>query len=283
MATGRGRPPWARRRPAVTRFDHTTASASMSGIQDLATWSSGKLSDRSGFGHAALVPNERFDRELAAAARDMQDEDSSKQAMERAVALATQILPGCDAAGVCVVYSGQRVDTHATSNNALAEVDSLQHTLKEGPCQDALRQSETVQSDDLSTDERWPKWGPEVADRLGLFSIVSYRLFSTESTLGALNLYGKSKAAFTADDVQDGFALAAHVGVALAGAQEVENLEKALAGRTVIGQATGILMERFDLTPDRAFGLLSKISQNKNLKLRPLAEHIVQTRAVPKV
>ena len=56
-----------------------------------------------------------------------------------------------------------------------------------------------------------------------------------------MNLFGKRKSAFTADDVHDGVALAAHIGVALASAQEVGNLEKALGGRTVIGQATGIL------------------------------------------
>ncbi|GAA4722703.1 GAF and ANTAR domain-containing protein [Pedococcus ginsenosidimutans] len=230
------------------------------------------------------MPNhDEFNRDLAAAARDMQDEDNSKQAMERAVVLATQILPGCDAAGVCVVYRGERVDTHATSDDALRQVDTLQHELKEGPCLDALRRQETVQSNDLSVDERWPKWGPEVATRLGLLSIVSYRLFSTDSTLGALNLYGKDRSAFTSDDIHDGMALAAHVGVALAGAQEVEHLEKALGGRTVIGQATGILMERFSLPSDRAFSLLSRISQNKNLKLRQLAEQIVRTRAIPKV
>jgi GAF domain-containing protein len=226
--------------------------------------------------------HEDFNRELAAAARGMQQEDSSRQAMERAVAIATEILPGCDAAGVCVVYRGERVDTHATSNDALRQVDSLQHELKEGPCLDALRQQDTVQSSDLSIDERWPRWGPEVVRRLGLFSIVSYRLFSTGDNLGALNLYGKERAAFTTDDVHDGMALAAHIGVALAGAQEVENLEKARAGRTVIGQATGILMERFDLAPDRAFDVLSRLSQHRNLKLRQLAEQIVHTRVVPK-
>ncbi|SER95911.1 GAF domain-containing protein [Pedococcus cremeus] len=229
-----------------------------------------------------MPDNEDFNRELAAAAREMQDEDGSRQAMERAVAIATKILPGCDAAGVCVVYPGQRVDTHATSDDVLRQVDSLQHELQEGPCLDALRLQDTVQSSDLSTDERWPRWGPEVVRRLGLFSIVSYRLFSTGDNLGALNLYGKGKAAFTTDDVHDGMALAAHVGVALAGAQEVENLEKALAGRTVIGQATGMLMERFDLSPDRAFGVLSRLSQHRNLKLRQLAEQIVHTREVPK-
>ncbi len=235
-----------------------------------------------GVGHAALVPtDEDFNRELAAAAREMQGEDGSEQAMERAVAIATEILPGCDAAGVCVVYRGDRIDTHATSNDTIRQVDALQHELQEGPCLDALREQDTVQSSDLSVDERWPHWGPEVAGRLGLFSIVSYRLFSSGESLGALNLYGKSRSAFSPDDVHDGIALAAHVGVALAGAQEVEHLEKAVAGRTVIGQATGILMERFDLTPDRAFAVLSRLSSQRNVKLRQLAEEIVRTRALP--
>lgn len=229
-----------------------------------------------------MPTHEDFNRELAAAAREMQDDSSSRQAMERAVVIATEILPGCDAAGVCVVYRGDRIDTHATSTDALRQVDALQHELDEGPCLDALQQADTVHSNDLSIDERWTKWGPEVADRLGLFSIVSYRLFSTGENLGALNLYGKGRSAFSTDDIHDGMALAAHVGVALAGAQEVENLERALGGRTVIGQATGILMERFELEPDRAFGVLSRLSQQKNVKLRQLAEQIVQTRTVPK-
>lgn len=229
------------------------------------------------------MPNhEEFNRDLAAAARGMQDEDSSRQAMERAVAIAAEILPGCDAAGVCVVYRGDRIDTHATSHVVIREVDALQHELQEGPCLDALREHDTVQSSDLSSDERWPTWGREVAGRLGLFSIVSYRLFSSGESLGALNLYGRSRSAFSPDDIDDGIALAAHVGVALAAAQEVENLEKALGGRTVIGQATGILMERFELAPDRAFAVLSRLSQERNVRLRQLAEEIVQTRALPK-
>ena len=228
------------------------------------------------------MPNhDDFNRALASAARGMQDEDSPREAMERAVTVATKILPGCDAAGVCVVYRGDRIDTHATSNEALRHVDALQHELQEGPCLDALVQDDTVQSNDLSVDERWPQWGPEVADRLGLFSIVSYRLFSSGDNLGALNLYGRDRSAFSPDDVHDGMALAAHVGVALAGAQEVENLERALTSRTVIGQATGILMERFDLTSDRAFAVLSRLSQQQNVKLRQLADEIVLTRALP--
>ena len=113
------------------------------------------------FWHAAMVPNhERFDRELAAAARDMQDEDGSRQAMDRAVSIATQILPGCDAAGVCVVHRGERVDSHATSHDALRQVDALQHRLKEGPCLDALRQPRGRSKADLGVPPSVPEVGP---------------------------------------------------------------------------------------------------------------------------
>lgn len=233
-------------------------------------------------GHASPVPpHDDFRDELATAAREMQEDSSPQEAMDRAVIVATKIIPGCDAAGVCVVYRGDRIDTHATSTDDLRQVDALQHELDEGPCLEALRKDHTVVSNDLTTDERWPTWGPEVVERVGMRSSVSYRLYSNDKDLGALNLYGTDTEAFTAEDIQDGLALAAHVGVALAAAQEVEQLEKALSGRTVIGQATGILMERFDLAPDRAFSVLSRMSQQKNVKLRVLAEQIVTTRTVP--
>ncbi len=228
-----------------------------------------------------MPPNDHFRDELATAAREMQEDGSPQEAMDRAVIVATKIIPGCDAAGVCVVYRGDRIDTHATSTDDLRQVDALQHELDEGPCLEALRKDHTVVSNNLTTDDRWPTWGPEVVERLGMRSSVSYRLYSNDKDLGALNLYGTTTDAFTAEDIQDGLALAAHVGAALAAAQEVEQLEKALSGRTVIGQATGILMERFDLDPDRAFSVLSRMSQQKNVKLRSLAEQIVTTRTVP--
>ncbi len=232
--------------------------------------------------HASGVPpTNDFRDELAAAAREMQGDDSPQEAMERAVTIATQIIPGCDAAGICVVYRGDRIDTHATSDDSLRQIDALQHELDEGPCLDALRQDHTVVCEDLATDDRWPSWGPQVVERLGLLSSVSYRLFSSDKELGALNLYGKEAHAFTEEDIHDGQALAAHVGVALAAAREVEQLENAVSGRTVIGQATGILMERFDLDADRAFSVLGRMSQQNNVKIRELAQQIVTTRSVP--
>ncbi len=232
--------------------------------------------------HAARVPpHDDFRDELAEAAREMQDDDSPKEAMERAVQIATKIIPGCHAAGICVVHRGERIDTHAASDDLVRRIDALQHELSEGPCLDALRKDHTVVSADLATDARWPSWGPQVVEQVGLSSSVSYRLYSTDKDLGALNLYGTEASAFTSEDIADGLALAAHVAVALAAAQEVEHLEHAMRGRTVIGQATGILMERFDLAPERAFSVLSRMSQQKNVKLRAIADEIVTTRKLP--
>ena len=68
---------------------------------------------------------------------------------------------------------------------------------------------------------------------------------------------------------------AAHAAVTLFGAQRVDDLERALASRDEIGQAKGILMERFSLDPTDAFALLSRSSQDTNVKLRDVARWLV--------
>jgi GAF domain-containing protein len=195
--------------------------------------------------------------------------------------VATEMIPGCDLAGISVV-GPESIVTPAGSDEALKRIDELQFALKEGPCFDALRLHETVQSRDLATDERWPTWGPYVASEIGVVCIVSYRLFTSEDTLGAMNLYSRGREAFDADDVDNGRALAAHVAVALAASQNAEHLEVAIKNRTIIGRAEGILMERFDIPPDQAFAVLRRVSQHRNVKLNRVAEELVRTRETPK-
>jgi GAF domain-containing protein len=140
---------------------------------------------------------------------------------------------------------------------------------------------ETVHSPNLAEDPRWPHWGPRVTQEVGVGSILSYRLFTTKDTLGALNLYSHKTNAFDSDDILNGQALAAHVAVALSASQHVEHLELAIATRTVIGQAEGILMERFDIPADKAFAVLRRVSQRRNVKLNRVAEELVRTRETP--
>ncbi|MFC7360373.1 GAF and ANTAR domain-containing protein [Nocardioides astragali] len=222
-----------------------------------------------------------FAEQLADAARSMQGWSSTQLTLEKVVLVATEIIQGCDLVGISIVHAGG-IDTPVGTTQALNRIDELQFVLKEGPCFDALHMHEVVHSRDLATDDRWPTWGPMIAEEVGVASIVSYRLYTTHDTLGALNLYATNPDAFDADDIDNGHALAAHVGVALAASQNAENLEMAISHRTAIGRAEGILMERFGLTPDQAFSVLRRVSQHQNVKLNRVAEELVRTGVTPR-
>jgi GAF domain-containing protein len=222
-----------------------------------------------------------FADQLADAARSMQGWASTQLTLEKVVLVATEIIQGCDLVGISIVHSGG-IDTPVGSDETLNRIDELQFVVKEGPCFDALRMHEIVHSRDLAHDKRWPRWGPMVAKEAGVASIVSYRLYTTEDTLGAMNLYSTRLDAFDADDIDNGQALAAHVGVALAASINAENLEMAISSRTVIGRAEGILMERFGISPDQAFAVLRRVSQRRNVKLNRVAEDLVRTGVTPK-
>jgi GAF domain-containing protein len=221
-----------------------------------------------------------FNRQLAAAVRAMQEQSDTEGTLDRAVIAATEIVEGCDLAGISIVHH-KSIDTVSASHESLKRIDELQYSLGQGPCLDALRDHETVHSPDLSNDERWPEWGPQVAQEIGAGSNLSYRLFTNGASLGALNLYSRKTRAFSTDDVYNGLALAAHVAVALAASEKEEHLQRAVTNRTVIGQAEGILMERFGIEAEPAFQVLRRVSQDRNVKLHLVAEELVRTRRTP--
>jgi GAF domain-containing protein len=221
-----------------------------------------------------------FADQLADAARAMQGWSNTQQTLEKVVLVATEIIHGCDLVGISIVHS-DGIDTPVGSDETLNRIDELQFVLKEGPCFDALHSYEIVHSRDLANDPRWPRWGPMVAQEVGVASILSFCLYTTQDTLGAMNLYSRSRDAFDADDINNGHALAAHVGVALATSQQAEHLEMAISTRTAIGRAEGILMERYAMTPDQAFAVLRRVSQGRNVRLNHVAEELVRTGKTP--
>ena len=222
-----------------------------------------------------------FDRQLATAARALAEEPSTLSTLERAVHVASELVEGCDLAGISVVRGGQ-VDTPAASHEALRRMDELQFAMEEGPCRDALKQHEVVLVSDLAEDPRWPRWGPQMVEELGVRSSLSLRLFLEGDDLGALNLYGYEPDAFDQEDLLDGLVLAAHAAVALANTLEQDQLKRALDTRRVIGEATGMLRERFDLSTDQAFGVLKRVSSEQNIKLFRVAHYLVETGHLPK-
>ena len=228
------------------------------------------------------MPLENLAESLARAARALASEDNVERTLDKAVELAVELIRGCDAAGVTLVRRGNALESPAHTDEMVARGDALQLELREGPCVDAVWEQQVVISGDLASETRWPNWAAGVVAETGARSMMCVQLFTSETTLGALNMYAKSPNAF--DHQSDRYAaqaLAAHVAVALVAAQRIENLYTALDSRTVIGQAEGILMERFDLSPQSAFEVLRRVSSHSNEKLHAVALELVRTRRLP--
>lgn len=230
--------------------------------------------------HYLGMSTSRLSERIAAAAREMQGETGAQGTMDKAVKLAVRLVDHCEDCGISLVHENNRIDTPAATSDVVVRIDELQYQHDQGPCLDAIRESEVVYSPDLANDGRWPSWARQVVAETGVRCMLCFRLFNNR-TLGALNLYSTRLDAFDEDDRAEGLALAAHAALAVAAAQEAEHLRSAMDTRTVIGQAAGILMERFDLNEDQSFAVLVRVSSTTNTKLRQVAADLVRTRKMP--
>ncbi len=183
-------------------------------------------------------------------------------------------------AGVHVVR-GRHIETAAATDPMIEKADQLQSDLGEGPCLSAVWDQDIFVVHDTATDDRWPRFAPMAAE-LGLHSILSVHLTAGDRSLGALNMYAPDIREFSRDDIALATIFGQHASVALASATREESLLAAIDARHLIGQAQGILMERFGLRADQAFAVLRRFSQDHNIKLRRVAEEIVETRQLPR-
>ena len=188
-------------------------------------------------------------------------------------------LVGGDAAGVLLSRRGAYhvgPDTDGLSSKA----DALQIDTKEGPGLSAVKVRRSVLVHDVAADPRWPTWGP-VAAELGYRSALAIRLWTQKVTLGSMNFYAHRLRAFDSDAVALAEIVSRHASIALASAQHEESLAQAVDARKLVGQAQGILMERYDLDDRRAFDVLRRYSQEKNIRLNNVARILVTTRRLP--
>jgi GAF domain-containing protein len=215
-------------------------------------------------------------RRLAEAARSLQRQESPQQVLDGVVHLARQMVPGADEATITMVRTDRHCYSAAATSALASDFDVLQDETGEGPCLDVIWHQETVRVNDLSTDPRWPVLGPRAAER-GVGSMLCLQLFVHRDTLGALDLLAHATWAFTDESEHVGLLLASHAAIAAADAQHFEHVTSALLNRDVIGQAKGILMERFKITSDMAFAVLAKVSQDTNRKVSAVAEDLART------
>lgn len=183
--------------------------------------------------------------------------------------------------GITLIQAGgRRFETVGATHPKVERADRLQYELGEGPCVDAAVEIKSVHSESLAEDPRWPRWGP-AATELGFHGIISAEVHGRGQRIGALNLYGSSRTSFSSDDVDMARLFAGHGAIALANARSEDTLLQALDTRTLIGQAQGILMERFDLDAEQSFAVLRRYSQESNRRIGEIVGEIVATRQLP--
>jgi putative methionine-R-sulfoxide reductase with GAF domain len=224
---------------------------------------------------------------LAEIARSLFAQPTVRDTLQRIVDVAAETIDGCDGAALLLVHQ-RKIVAGAWSSELVHDIEMMEYEIGEGPCIDVIRERPTFESADLRDEmSRWPTFAARALGA-GIESILAFRLFASEETLGALDLYSGRSGAFDESARAFGTVFAAHAALALAGAQVhahdagvADGLREALVARDVIGQAKGILMATQQVDADTAFDLLRRTSQKQNLKLREIAEQVILVRHLP--
>ena len=212
---------------------------------------------------------------LAEATRKITDNGDLTAILTTLVHATQRSLPGVDHAGISVTHKDGRVETLAMTDPFVAALDELQYGLGEGPCLEAISEGATVNIVDALQETRWPRFIPRAVE-LGLRSQMGVRVYVEDKTVGGLNLYSTRPNAIDPDVQPMADLFATHAALALGKARHEETLYAGMQTRKVIGQAIGILMERYELDEDRAFQYLARVSQHSNHKLRDVAVELVE-------
>ncbi|WP_082566089.1 GAF and ANTAR domain-containing protein [Arthrobacter sp. Soil782] len=213
-------------------------------------------------------------------ARSLHTKDGQEAVLAHMVRAAIEMIPGAEEASISVVTGRSKIESHAASDDLPRLIDALQESLQQGPCIESAFDHTTVLVTDLRKEKRWPEFSRGAAD-LGAASMLSFQLFVEGDNLGALNLLSRSPDVFDEESEHIGLLVAAHAAMAFSDTQKIDQLHDALASRDLIGQAKGILMERYKITAQQAFIVLSKVSSTTNVRLTTVAERLAATGDFP--
>ena len=219
-------------------------------------------------------PSSPLARSMAAAADSLDGPVDVNELLHLICLAAIDAVPGADYAGITLADRHGKLQTPAATHPLVHRVDALQYEFKQGPCVDAVLGHWQARSDDLKVDVRWPEYGPLAAD-LGIMSQMGIELFDEPGLIAGLNLYSSTVRAFDDDTVEAAMLFAIQATHTLGRVMTQKQLTDAMTTSTTIGRATGVVMQRFQLSADRAFELLTRVSRIHDLTLEVLADQIL--------
>jgi transcriptional regulator with GAF, ATPase, and Fis domain len=214
---------------------------------------------------------------MAELARTVASPRSLDDVLSSVTATAKELIPGVDAAGVLLIGKKGTFESLAPVTDLPQQLDQLQMQFNEGPCVQAALDEVIVRTDDFREEQRWPQYSPACVE-IGVLSGLSFKLYTADRTAGALNLFGLQPNVWDAEAETIGTVLAAHAAAAVLASRRGQQLESALSTRDRIGQAKGIIMERYKVDDVQAFEMMRRLSQDSNAKLVDIAQQVIDTR-----
>jgi GAF domain-containing protein len=202
--------------------------------------------------------------------------------LDKIAQLAKRTIPGASEVSVTLLH-GNTPQTAAFTGELALALDEKQYERGFGPCLDAAESTTSLIVPDTGSEQRWPGWA-QTAAQAGAHSSLSVGLPVHEHVTGALNIYATTPNAFDHDAIAIAQTFAGFAAVGLANAHLYEaqatlagHMQKAMDSRAVIEQAKGVIMGGRRCTPDEAFAILTKLSQDTNRKLRDVASALVES------
>jgi GAF domain-containing protein len=227
------------------------------------------------------VTDDELSRVLAVLSLQRVDRQSLAATLDHTSTLARDVIPAADYAAITTLRDG-KPETIVATDPVIEQVDQAQYDFESGPCLDAFRTGEVFRIDDTDDEKRWPEFA-RACGAHHIRSTLSLPLMADGEGIGALNLYSRTPQAFSPADEVHARRFSEPAAVVVANAylfwecrQLAENLEAAMASRAVIEQAKGVLMAQRGVDADAAFDLLRIVSQRENVKLREVAQRLVE-------
>jgi GAF domain-containing protein len=205
-----------------------------------------------------------------------------EEMLERFAVLAPTHIRSVEHASVVVGRPHRAMRPSGASGAVPHLVDTIQAETSEGPCWDAINDRRTVRADDLGQDDRWPRFTQLALAQTPIRSILCYPLYTGTQDFGALSLHANLSHTFDPDTEESGLVLATHAALTLQAIHRNRQFRSALGSRDIIGQAKGMLMERYEISAGAAFALLTRLSQESNKPIVVIAKEVVEPKPAPR-
>lgn len=180
-------------------------------------------------------------------------------------------------AGITLAEKNKSVSSVVATHRYPMVLDAIQNLCGEGPCLAAAWEHHIMHIPDLNAEQRWLCYRRLAIEQTPVRSILSFELFVDGSSMSALNFYADRPHAFSGESVELGTVYATHIALAWSMMRRQDQFRSALASRDIIGQAKGVVMERFNLDAVEAFELLTRLSQQSNIRLVEIAAALIDS------